>query len=189
MGGSEEQLLSVNLVRLSGLSLTGSLDRLELVTQIHTLFLNSNQLTSLQGVEVCSRLRYLDVSFNSLSSLEPCSTLHQLELLDARSNAITEVRSKEGALLLPPSLRMLNLAGNPCSQQPEYRTQALLLLPDLVELDRERNAARAGSSSRSSINSSGSAAGGGEEGTSLSAIAAGVVARSKARQAESSGGQ
>ena len=178
-GGSEDELLNSTSLRLTGLSLSGSLDRLELVTSLTTLYLNDNQLTSLIGIEVLSRLRYLDVSFNRLSSIAPCEALHQLQFLDARSNAIAEVRSQEGVLALSPSLRILNLSGNPCCRLPEYRQQALLLLPSLVELDKQPTAAAAASG--------GGGGGSAEEGSSLSAIAAGALERSKARQAADKG--
>jgi Leucine-rich repeat (LRR) protein len=184
-GGSEDNLLASTSLRLTGLSLSSGLDCLELVTSLTTLYLNDNHLTSLIGIEVLSRLKFLDISFNRLGSIAPCEALHQLQFLDARSNAIAEVRSQEGVLALPPSLRILNLSGNPCCRLPEYRQQALLLLPSLVELDKEPTP-----SAQAQPRAPGGGGGGSaEEGSSLSAIAAGALERSRARQAADKGVQ
>jgi hypothetical protein len=173
VGGSEEALLGATTLRLSALALSGALDRLELCSSLTTLHLNDNLLTSLEGVEVLARLRYLDVSFNRLTSLQPCALLRQLQYLDARSNSLAEVSAA-----LPPSLRMLRLAGNPCCAAPRYREGVLLLLPGLVELDQERVApAPAGGGAASG------GGGGGDEAASLSAIAQAALQRSRARQA------
>ena len=171
VGGSEEALLGATTLRLSALALSGALDRLELCSSLTTLHLNDNLLTSLEGVEVLARLRYLDVSFNRLTSLQPCALLRQLQYLDARSNSLADVSAA-----LPPSLRMLRLAGNPCCAAPRYREGVLLLLPGLVELDQERVApapAGGGAASRGG--------GGGDEAASLSAIAQAALQRSRAR--------
>ena len=180
-GGDEDALLRVQTLRLSALSLSGSLDKLELVTQLSALYLQDNCLLSLAGIEILSRLRTLHVGGNRLASLAPCAALRQLEYLDARDNCVGE----EGVQRLPRALRMLTLSGNPCCGAPGYRGQLLALLPGLVELDKEPTplaAAQGGARAAAAAAAAGATDAG--EGSGLREIAAGALARSKARQAE-----
>jgi len=178
--GSEEGLLQARTLRLSALGLTGGLEELVLMSSVHTLFLNDNRFCSLAGLEFLLRLKCLYCSYNQITSLAPLCALPALQVLDVRSN---QLQAFENVACLPPSLRMLSLAGNPCCSLPGYPAAVLRLLPQVSELDRvpTRPGVGGGSSSSTTTTASSTEGGGGSE-ISLSEIAQGAIERSRVRQ-------
>ena len=110
-------MLQARTLRLSALGLTGGLEELVLMSSVHTLFLNDNRFCSLAGLEFLLQLKCLYCSYNQITSLAPLCALPALQVLDVRSN---QLQAFENVACLPPSLRMLSLAGNPCCSLPPH---------------------------------------------------------------------
>uniref|UniRef100_A0A2D4ENT4 U2A'/phosphoprotein 32 family A C-terminal domain-containing protein n=1 Tax=Micrurus corallinus TaxID=54390 RepID=A0A2D4ENT4_MICCO len=62
--------------------------------------------------------------------------MKSLQYLNLRGNTIAQVQELEKLQVLP-MLRALVLLENPCSDESEYRVEALVLLPSLERLDKD----------------------------------------------------
>ncbi|KAM3658155.1 leucine-rich repeat-containing protein 46 [Ammospiza maritima maritima] len=75
--------------------------------------------------------RFLCLAGNRIQRVQNLQGLLQLSLLDLSHNLIQVLHTEE----LPRSLRILDLAGNQCTQQEGYRDGVLAALPRLLQLD------------------------------------------------------
>ena len=83
---------------------------LEYATNIHTLYLNDNQISNLQPLENLPKLRVLVLFNNQISNLQPLATLkNSLETLQLQNNRINDVTPLAGLT----KLWALFLEGNP----------------------------------------------------------------------------
>ncbi|NWY35507.1 LRC46 protein, partial [Pheucticus melanocephalus] len=98
---------------------------------IHSLYLQQNQIEKMENLECFPNLRFLCLAGNRIQRLQNLRGLPQLSLLDLSHNLIHVLHPEE----LPRSLRILDLAGNPCTQQEGYRAGVLAALPQLLQLD------------------------------------------------------
>ncbi|KAK9815916.1 hypothetical protein WJX72_011918 [[Myrmecia] bisecta] len=121
----------------------------ERLVNLEALWLDGNRLQSLHGLENNFRIRELHIQGNSISSLKPLRPLHHLETLGASNNQLRNLTKLIEQLRAFKTLKLLNLMGNPCTEEPSYRLQVIHALPSLHILDlhivtpQERKAAAA----------------------------------------------
>ncbi|KEG06413.1 putative leucine-rich repeat protein (LRRP) [Trypanosoma grayi] len=114
---------------------------LECFLNITHLYLQHNDIVSLDGVALLTQLTVLVVHHNAVETLRPLAGLGALRFLDARENAIAVL---DPALDLPrESLQYLALLGNPCcgataaseEGREAYRQRIIACCPRLEMLD------------------------------------------------------
>ncbi|XP_038045204.1 leucine-rich repeat-containing protein 46-like [Patiria miniata] len=132
--GSHEKLIQA-ISKLTHLRLDreniGEIDDLEMMGPVTNLYLQQNRIRKIENLESLQSLRFLTLADNQIERVENLSVLPELKLLDLSSNQIRDFNTDE----LPKTLLILNMEGNPCSQQPEYRKRILLAFPNLKQLD------------------------------------------------------
>ncbi|EFJ34145.1 hypothetical protein SELMODRAFT_406593 [Selaginella moellendorffii] len=97
-----------------------------------SLYLQENELTTLNGIEAAKHLQFLTVSGNHLTSLQGLQSLPKLAFLDASNNSISHV---DPDLELPKSLMFLNISQNQCCKLQSHLEEKLkTALPKLKEL-------------------------------------------------------
>ncbi|XP_025020867.1 leucine-rich repeat-containing protein 23 [Python bivittatus] len=150
--------------RLTSLNLRGNAIELisglnpNILSNLHTLELRGNALKSTAGLYL-PKLKNLYLAQNAifhledLENLEQLTTLHlrdnmievldgfsnnmkSLQYLNLRGNAVVQIQELEKLQVLP-MLRALIMLDNPCSDESEYRIEALVLLPHLERLDKD----------------------------------------------------
>ena len=90
----------------------------------------------LQGLHLLSNLRSLDVSSNRLSSLDGLTGLTNLQDLWADGNAISSLPALADSLkTLGPSLTCISFCDNPVHAVADCTSVLKSLLPNLKELD------------------------------------------------------
>ncbi|XP_015471729.1 leucine-rich repeat-containing protein 46 isoform X2 [Parus major] len=110
------------------LSCIGKLRRM---AEIHSLYLQQNQIEKIENLESFPNLRFLCLAGNRIQRVENLQALPQLSTLDLSHNQIRALDAEE----LPRSLRILDLTGNECSRQDGYRDLVVAALPHLLQLD------------------------------------------------------
>nr|CCC94933.1 putative leucine-rich repeat protein (LRRP) [Trypanosoma congolense IL3000] len=99
------------------------------------LYMQHNEVESLEGLTLMARLRVLVVHHNAVVTLRPIAVLTTLNFLDARHNKIEEINPAED---LPcESLKYLALLDNPCSMNggTAYREKVIRTCKNLTMLD------------------------------------------------------
>jgi Leucine-rich repeat (LRR) protein len=108
----------------------------ERFTNLESLWLNNNCLQALNHLNDNFRIRELYVHDNNICTLK--GSLHCfkfLSVLDLSNNQLGNLQ-KVVAMLAPfMFLENLNLSGNPCCQQVQYRLVVIHAIPSLVVLD------------------------------------------------------
>jgi Leucine-rich repeat (LRR) protein len=105
-------------------------------TNLECLWLNDNQLQTIHGLDTNFRIKELYVQSNHLHSLRSClAACKFLSILDVSNNQLHGVGSVTQALSKFHFLKSLNLFGNPCCQEADYRATVLTGLPSLQVLD------------------------------------------------------
>lgn len=119
-------------VRLDGEGITciGNLERLR---NIHSLYLQSNKIQRIENLACITSLRFLSLAGNQIRHVENLLDLQYLQFLDLSENLIETLKLDE----LPQSLLILNLCGNPCTNQDGYRKMVIGALPLLLDLDKQ----------------------------------------------------
>ncbi|XP_028611005.1 leucine-rich repeat-containing protein 46 [Grammomys surdaster] len=119
-------------VRLDGEGITciGNLERLR---NIHSLYLQSNKIRRIENLACITSLRFLSLAGNQIRHVENLLDLQYLQFLDLSENLIETLKLDE----LPQSLLILNLCGNPCTNQDGYRKMVIGALPLLLDLDKQ----------------------------------------------------
>ncbi|KAL7988459.1 hypothetical protein Chor_007378 [Crotalus horridus] len=133
------RLVSLNL-RGNAIEVLSGLNP-NILSNLHTVELRGNSLKSTAGIYL-PKLKNLYLGQNAISHLEDLENLEQLTTLHLRDNlievgnAVAQVQELEKLQVLP-MLRALVLLENPCSDEAEYRLEALVLLPHLERLDKD----------------------------------------------------
>eukprot|EP00891_Asterochloris_glomerata_P004982 jgi/Astpho2/4982/e_gw1.00070.8.1_t len=123
------------------------------------LQLDNNCITRIQNLDHLVNLTWLDLSFNAISKIEGLDKLTKLTDLSLFCNHIDKIENLQTLTNLSvlsigrnqiskfdnvtylrqfKHMRMVNLAGNPLSSDPEYRSYVLSHIRDLTYLDYRR---------------------------------------------------
>ena len=110
-----EEFANLEVLWLHGNSITNVADELSENTRLKRLFLHDNEIKSLKNLRLeCLFLEKLTLFGNKITDLNAClSTLKRLRHLEE-----------------------LDLMGNPCAEEPSYRTRVLAAIPTLHVFDR-----------------------------------------------------
>ena len=91
------------------------------LTKLERLYLQNNQLTSLEGIENLTNLKVLKLSNNELTSLEGIKNLTNLEVLKLSNNKLTSLKGIENLT----NLEVLGLQNNPISGSEKARVKKI----------------------------------------------------------------
>ncbi|CAI5790180.1 leucine-rich repeat-containing protein 46 [Podarcis lilfordi] len=142
-----QALTSLHTLRLDRerISCIANLQGLE---QVHSLYLQQNQIEKIENLSCFPDLTFLTLAGNRISQVENLHTLPKLQFLDLSQNRIETLDTvciyshqlPRFCLTfctdeLPRSLVILDLTGNECTKQNNYRERVLAALPHLKELD------------------------------------------------------
>ncbi|XP_078497565.1 leucine-rich repeat-containing protein 46 [Lissotriton helveticus] len=127
-----EALRSLHTVRLDREKLT-AIENLEGLEATNSLYLQQNRIKNIENLDNLLNLRFLTLAQNQIQKLKNLRSLQRLQFLDVSDNQIDNLDTGE----LPPSLIILHLTGNPCTNNTSYRETVLKALPGLRELDGE----------------------------------------------------
>ncbi|NXQ97165.1 LRC46 protein, partial [Sagittarius serpentarius] len=124
------EMLSPSTIRLDreNICAIGQLQRLR---EIHSLYLQQNQIEKIENLGCFPNLRFLSLAGNRIRRVENLQPLRHLRVLDLSHNQIQTLDPDQ----LPRSLRLLNLTGNECTHQCGYRELVVGALPHLLQLD------------------------------------------------------
>jgi protein phosphatase 1 regulatory subunit 7 len=123
--------LSIQSNRLT--SITG----LDSLTALEELHISHNALTSLSGLEHNTNLRVIDISSNPIAKLEGLDAQEKLEELWASNCKFDSFEDVEGQLAGKQELKTVYFEGNPLQlRQPvQYRGKMRLALPRIRQID------------------------------------------------------
>ncbi|XP_020850066.1 leucine-rich repeat-containing protein 23 [Phascolarctos cinereus] len=134
-GLDPQKLVNLHTLELRGNQLESTLG-LNL-PKLKNLFLAQNQVNTIEGTEGLSYLTTLHLRDNQISSLSGFShEMKSLQYLNLRGNMVTNL-TELGQLKDLPRLRALILLENPCTDENDYRQEALIQIPQLERLDKE----------------------------------------------------
>ncbi|NXD72682.1 LRC46 protein, partial [Eolophus roseicapillus] len=108
-----------------------AIGRLQSLRDIHSLYLQQNQIEKIENLSCFPNLRFLSLAGNRIHRVENLQPLQHLHVLDLSHNRIQTLDPAE----LPRSLRLLDLTGNECTHQQGYRELVVRALPHLLQLD------------------------------------------------------
>jgi len=105
---------------------------------LEVLWMQENDITSLNHLDNNFRLKSLYLSGNRISTLEGSSlkNLPNLEVLFLANNQITDLGIQLREVQQLPFLQQLELLGNPVAEETNYRQQVIHRIPSLKVLDR-----------------------------------------------------
>ncbi|XP_030743948.2 leucine-rich repeat-containing protein 46 [Echinops telfairi] len=106
---------------------------LESLRSIHSLYLQSNKIQRIENLACIPSLRFLSLAGNRIKQVENLLVLPHLQFLDLSDNLIETLKLDE----FPLSLLILNLTGNGCTKQKDYRKLVIRGLPLLLDLDQQ----------------------------------------------------
>lgn len=111
---------------------------LESFTNLHTLWLNDNELNSLEGLDRNIRLLHLHCHGNNITSiLETLQHLKFLTNLTLNENQLTDIEEVISELRHLKNVQVLDLSDNPITQEDNYRLRMIAELPWLHILDKQ----------------------------------------------------
>ena len=111
------------------------IENLDHLVNLTWLDLSFNNITKIEGLDKLTKLTDLSLYNNSISVIEGMeSFMHSLTVLSLGNNLVKDL---ECLSYLRPfkSLRLINFAGNPICQDPEYRSYVLSHIKNLKYLD------------------------------------------------------
>ncbi|ENN76938.1 hypothetical protein D910_07071, partial [Dendroctonus ponderosae] len=126
------------------------IDHLWVLQSLVKLSLNNNFIEKIENLETLIHLRELDLSFNKIRKIENLETLINLEKVTFYENLIETIENLDNQTKLTVisigknayeprlSLTSLNMAGNPCAEEQDYRLYVAAFLPTLVYYEYKR---------------------------------------------------
>ena len=125
------KILSIQSNRLTSLNGLSSLKNLE------ELYVSHNAITELSGLESNTKLRVLDFSNNQVSKLEHLSHLKNLEELWGSNNQLSSFDEVEKELKDKEKLQTVYFEGNPLQTKGPavYRNKVRLAIPQIMQID------------------------------------------------------
>ncbi|NXX63094.1 LRC46 protein, partial [Scopus umbretta] len=129
-GSRSTELVSLSTIRLDRENIC-AIGRLQSLREIHSLYLQQNQIEKIENLGCFPNLRFLSLAGNHIRRVENLQPLRHLHVLDLSYNQIQTLDADE----LPRSLRLLDLTGNECTHQHGYRALVVGALPHLLQLD------------------------------------------------------
>ncbi|KAL3151471.1 hypothetical protein ABBQ38_012471 [Trebouxia sp. C0009 RCD-2024] len=112
------------------------LEGFEKLVNLEVLWVNDNHLESIHGLNSNFRMRVLHAENNSICSLKgSLSYFTFLETLDLSNNQLRNLPKLAASLAKFQYLTFLNLKGNPCCEEPDYRLTLIHAVPSLKTLD------------------------------------------------------
>lgn len=158
-------LSEVEQLRLEHLNIL-RIDHLWMMKSVTKLSLSQNYIEKIENLEVLVNLTELNLSFNKISKIENLDALVNLEILSLFDNRITKLENmnmlkkltifsvgrnyvdeKSDTIYLRRfnNLKSLNMAGNPCAENEDFRFYVAALLPQVyyyeyrmvVDMERE----------------------------------------------------
>ncbi|KAM6042478.1 leucine-rich repeat-containing protein 46 isoform 1-T2 [Theristicus caerulescens] len=124
------ELVSPSTIRLDRENIC-AIGRLQSLREIHSLYLQQNQIEKIENLGCFPNLQFLSLAGNRIRRVENLQPLRHLRVLDLSHNQIQTLDPDE----LPRSLRLLDLTGNECTHQHGYRELVMGALPHLLQLD------------------------------------------------------
>ncbi|CAK4694883.1 unnamed protein product [Aphanomyces euteiches] len=129
------QLLLKTVLRLDWQRI-GKIENLDVFSHIRELYLQHNLIPRIENLDFHDHLEFLALSHNQISKIENLSHLTKLKFLDLSYNKITKLDIEDE---LPPSLRVVRLAGNPLTESwPNYANALFDAFPLLTACDEYR---------------------------------------------------
>ncbi|XP_004708290.1 leucine-rich repeat-containing protein 23 [Echinops telfairi] len=105
--------------------------------KLKNLYLAQNMLKKVEGLETLSNLTTLHLRDNQIETLSGFSgTMKSLQYLNLRGNMVADL-GELSKLRDLPKLRALVLLENPCTDESDYRQEALVQMAHLERLDKE----------------------------------------------------
>ncbi|CAK6443738.1 unnamed protein product [Pipistrellus nathusii] len=134
-GLDPEKLISLHTLELRGNQLETTIGIN--LPMLKNLFLAQNFLKRVEGLDNLKNLTTLHLRDNQIDSLTGFSEeLKALQYLNLRGNMISNLQELTKIQNLP-KLRALVLLDNPCTDETDYRQEALVHIPQLERLDKE----------------------------------------------------
>ncbi|XP_069506745.1 leucine-rich repeat-containing protein 23 isoform X2 [Ambystoma mexicanum] len=135
LGMEFRKLMSLHTLELRGNHLESTAG--VYLPNLRNLYLAQNTLRRLEGLEVLVNLTTLHLRDNQLETLDGFSEhMRALQYVNIRGNLVASVKEMEKLQCLP-MLRALVLLENPCAEEEDYRSEAIIALPQLERLDKE----------------------------------------------------
>ncbi|XP_008143088.1 leucine-rich repeat-containing protein 23 [Eptesicus fuscus] len=134
-GLDPEKLISLHTLELRGNQLESTMGIN--LPMLKNLFLAQNMLKKVEGLENLKNLTTLHLRDNQVDTLDGFSEeMKSLQYLNLRGNMISNLQELTKLRNLP-KLRALVLLDNPCTDENDYRQEALVHMPQLERLDKE----------------------------------------------------
>ncbi|XP_006170848.1 leucine-rich repeat-containing protein 23 isoform X3 [Tupaia chinensis] len=134
-GLDPQKLNSLHTLELRGNQLESTLGIN--LPKLKNLYLAQNALKKVEGLENLSNLITLHLRDNQIETLDGFSReMKALQYLNLRGNMVTDLRELAKLHDLP-KLRALVLLDNPCTDETDYRQEALVQMVHLERLDKE----------------------------------------------------
>ncbi|KAG1677024.1 hypothetical protein FOA52_001193 [Chlamydomonas sp. UWO 241] len=103
---------------------------------LESLWLNGNKLKKINNLDLNFRIKVLNAQDNQICTLKgSLPAFHQLEQLDLSANCLRDLSKLLPVLQRFQFLTHLDLSGNPCCEEPDYRLQVVHAMPGLRVLD------------------------------------------------------
>lgn len=134
-GLDPQKLNSLHTLELRGNQLESTLGIN--LPKLKNLFLAQNMLKKVEGLENLSNLTTLHLRDNQIETLDGFSKeMKSLQYLNLRGNMVSDLRELAKLRDLP-KLRALVLLENPCTDETDYRQEALVQMAHLERLDKD----------------------------------------------------
>ncbi|XP_003988388.2 leucine-rich repeat-containing protein 23 isoform X2 [Felis catus] len=134
-GLDPQKLISLHTLELRGNQIETTLGIN--LPKLKNLFLAQNMLKKVEGLENLSNLTTLHLRDNQIETLSGFSKeMTSLQYLNLRGNMVTHL-GELAKLRDLPKLRALVLLDNPCTDESDYRQEALVQIAHLERLDKD----------------------------------------------------
>ncbi|XP_045410399.1 leucine-rich repeat-containing protein 23 isoform X1 [Lemur catta] len=134
-GLDPQKLISLHTLELRGNQLESTLGIN--LPKLKNLYLAQNLLKKVEGLENLSNLTTLHLRDNHIETLSGFSgEMKSLQYLNLRGNMVTDL-GELAKLRDLPKLRALVLLDNPCTDETDYRQEALVQMAHLERLDKD----------------------------------------------------